>query len=105
MTGHPKDERTTVDLSDVPITIDGTQHVVESGELVVQREFLYAAADTPDDPTMTQRQISIDVELRDIESDGWSPEDGAGYIPPEEGGNGRTTDDPSPKRKFEYALG
>jgi len=56
---------TTITLpTGTQIEIDGQLCVIESGEIRVREENLYSVGDSPDNPTETVRDISIQVELK-----------------------------------------
>ena len=58
-------KRMTLDLSGAMITIDGTEHAVESGELEVKCEYLLSGDSAIREPA--SQSIEIDVDL-------WEPE-------------------------------
>lgn len=61
---HSKDETHRLEIpKGSALRVDGEEMLIESGEIVVRIDYLFASDDDPNDPTMKQRHVSIDVEV------------------------------------------
>lgn len=82
---HKDAKRQETTFKNIDVAIDGQPVSVETMTVSIERLPIYGADDKlGGEPSQYKRDISVEIET---DSGGWDPEDGAGYIPTEEGGS------------------